>query len=75
MTQVLEMQFTTAAGKTSTITVDVPKENLTSSEVQGVMQTIIDQNVFEIEAAAFVAIKGARIVERQVESFDVSTNA
>lgn len=71
MAQVLELQFETAAGKTSTISVDAPKADVTAEEIQQVMQTIITANVFEVQASAFVGIKGARIVDRQVSPFEL----
>ncbi|MEX3746914.1 MULTISPECIES: DUF2922 domain-containing protein [Lysinibacillus] len=69
MTQVLELQFETATGKTATIAIDAPKPKVTAAEIQKVMQTIITKNVFGGQAGALVAISGARIVDRQVTEF------
>jgi hypothetical protein len=69
MTQVLELQFETAAGKTSTIAIDAPNPDVTVEEIQQVMQTIIANNVFDGQASALVAMSGARIVDRQVREF------
>lgn len=71
MAQVLELQFETTTGKTSTLSIEAPKSNVTAEEIQQVMQTIITANVFEGQAGAFVGIKGARIVERQVSPFEL----
>ena len=71
MTQVLELQFETAAGKTATIAIDAPKPKVTSEEIQKVMQTIIAKNVFEGQAGALVTMTGARIVDRQVTEIDL----
>lgn len=71
MTQVLELQFETAVGKTTTIAIDAPKPNVTVEEIQQVMQTIIAKNVFEGQASALVAMSGARIVDRQVREFEL----
>jgi len=38
------------------------------------MQTIITSNVFGGQAGAFVGIKGARIVDRQVSHFELGMN-
>jgi len=73
MTQVLELQFVTTEGKTSTLTIDAPKPNLTAAEIQRVMETIVAKNVFSGQAGAITAIKGARIVDRQITEFDVAT--
>ena len=71
MTQVLELQFETAAGKTATIAIDAPKPKVTAEEIQKVMQTIIAKNVFEGQAGALVTMTGARIVDRQVTEIDL----
>lgn len=72
MTQVLELKFDTANGKTTTISINEPKPNLTGAEISTVMQTIIDQNVFHNEGYALVAKKQARIVERNVTEIALS---
>ena len=74
MAKVLELLFETETGKTATIAIDAPKPNVTSSEIQQVMQTIIMNNVFGGQAGAFVVIKGARIIDRQVSHFDLGMN-
>ena len=71
MTQVLELQFETAAGKTTTIAIDTPKPNVTAEEIQQVMQTIIAKNVFDRQASALVAMTGAHIVDRHVREFEL----
>ncbi|MFB7156393.1 MULTISPECIES: DUF2922 domain-containing protein [unclassified Lysinibacillus] len=71
MTQVLELQFETAAGKTATFAIDAPKPKVTAEEIQKVMQTIIAKNVFDGQAGTLVAMSGARIVDRQVTEFDL----
>ncbi len=73
MTQVLELQFATADGKTTTLTIDAPKPNVTVAEIQQAMETIVAKNVFAGQAGALSAIKGARLVDRQVTEFDVAT--
>ncbi len=74
MTQILELQFETAAGKTTTVAIDAPKPNVTATEILQVMQTIITENVFEGQAGALVAMKGARIIDRQVTEFELEMN-
>lgn len=66
MSQVLEMKFDTANGKTFTISVNNPKPNLTSTDVSNAMQTIIDQDVFHHEGDALVGLKQARIIDKTV---------
>lgn len=71
MTQILELQFETSAGKTSTISIDAPKQDVTAAEIKQAMETIITANVFEVQAGTFVGLKGARIVDRQVSPFEL----
>lgn len=66
MSQVLEMKFDTANGKTITISVNDPKPGLTGAEISGVMQTIMDQDVFHHEGNALIGKNQARIVERNI---------
>jgi len=73
MTQVLELQFATTDGKTTTLSIDAPKPNITVTEIQQAMATIMAKNVFIGQGGALSAIKGARIVDRQVTEFEVVT--
>ncbi|MFP3917308.1 DUF2922 domain-containing protein [Lysinibacillus telephonicus] len=72
MSQVLELKFNTANGKTMTISVNDPKQNLTASEIVTAMQTIISEDVFHNEGHGLVAINEARIVDRNVSEIDLS---
>jgi len=74
MAKVLELQFETAIGKTATIAIEAPKPNVTPAEIQQVMQTIITSSVFGGQAGAFVGIKSARIIDRQVSEFELGMN-
>ncbi|ETP67966.1 DUF2922 domain-containing protein [Planococcus sp. N064] len=71
MAKTLELIFATTAGKEVTLSVEDPRENVTSLELQAGMQTIIAQNIFEVEGSRFAAAKGARIVERNVVDYEV----
>ena len=72
MTQVLELKFNTANGKTMTISVNDPKSNLTAAEIATTMQTIIAEDAFHNEGNGLVAINQARIVDRTVSEFDLT---
>lgn len=43
------------------------------TEIQQAMATIMAKNVFTGQGGALSAIKGARIVDRQVTEFEVAT--
>ena len=49
MAKKLNMVFTRGASGTKTISLADPKEDITASEVKGVMQNIIDKDVFQFE--------------------------
>ena len=71
MAKTLELIFETAAGKNVTLSVDDPRETLTAQELQAGMQTIIAQNVFEVEGSSFASAKSARIIDRTVVEYEV----
>jgi hypothetical protein len=70
MSQVLELKFDTANGKTMTLSVNEPKANLTANEVETAMQTIITSDIFHNNGSSVVGINEARIVERIITEFD-----
>lgn len=71
MAKTLELIFTTIAGKDVTLSVDEPREDVTDAELLAGMQSIIAQNVFEVEGSPLGAVKGARIVERNIVEYEV----
>lgn len=60
-TRTLEMIFTTEGGKEVTVAVKDPKEGLTLTAVQTVMDTIIARNVFSSTSGDLVTAKEAQI--------------
>ena len=71
MAKTLALIFETGAGKSVVLTVDEPREDLTAAELAAGMQTIIAQNIFEVEGSPFASAKGARVVERNVVDYEV----
>ena len=66
MSKTLQLQFETALGKNVTITVDAPRNNLTETEIQTGMQTIIASNAFQSDGSPLAVIKKAQVVDRTV---------
>ncbi|SES11925.1 DUF2922 domain-containing protein [Psychrobacillus sp. OK032] len=66
MAKTLQLQFEAANGKNITISVDEPKESLTSTEIQTGMNAIISSNVFQLEGAPLALAKTAKVVEQNV---------
>ena len=71
MAKTLELIFETGAGKAVTLSVEEPRESVTASELRAGMQSIIAQNVFEVEGSAFALAKGARVIERTVVDYEL----
>ncbi|WP_422123218.1 DUF2922 domain-containing protein [Planococcus sp. X10-3] len=71
MAKTLELIFETGAGKAVVLSVDEPREDLTALELATGMQTILAQNIFEVEGSAFAVAKGARVIERNVVDYEV----
>ncbi|MCJ1908881.1 DUF2922 domain-containing protein [Planococcus ruber] len=69
MAKTLELIFETAAGKDVTLSVEEPREDISPQELNAGMQTIITQNIFEVEGYAFAKAKAARLVERNVTDY------
>ncbi|WP_252504427.1 DUF2922 domain-containing protein [Sporosarcina sp. Marseille-Q4943] len=67
MAKTLQLNFTTAAGKQTSLTVDEPRAGLTPAEVEAAMQEIINSQVFEVDGYFLATVKGARIIERTVD--------
>lgn len=62
MSKRLSMYFTTAQGGRSPITIDSPKQDLSGEEVKGVMEIIINNNVFDTAKGDLLEIKSAEVV-------------
>lgn len=71
MAGILELKFDAEHGKTMTISIQAPKQNVTSSEVSSVMQTIIEKDIFHVDGYSLIGKNQARIVERNITTFDV----
>ncbi|WP_313892328.1 DUF2922 domain-containing protein [Psychrobacillus sp.] len=66
MAKTLQLQFETSTGKRLMVSVDSPKETLTSTEIDAGMQAIIASGVFHVEGIPLAIVKSADVVERNV---------
>ena len=71
MAKTLEMVFETQDGKSSTISIENPKEPVDVSQLKMAMQQMIVANAFTSASGDLISVKGARLVERNVEEVDV----
>ena len=66
MAKTLQLQFTTAGGGTSSITIDAPLEPVNAAAVQQAMDAIIASDVFIATTGSFTAVKSASLIDREV---------
>ena len=64
MTKTLEMVFRNAAGQETVIRLADPKDDLTAAEVAGVMDLIVDKNIFTSKSGDLIQVEEARVVTR-----------
>jgi hypothetical protein len=62
----LELLFRNTAGKNARISVQDPKEDLTTEEVQALLDDIVAKNVFETPGGDLVEAVGARLIQKEV---------
>jgi len=60
------MVFKNENGNNFTINLDNPRDNVTTAEVTGAMDTIIAKNVFLTTGGALVSKQDAQIIDRTV---------
>ena len=65
--KVLRMTFNNAAGKIVTMTLDQPKEGITSAEIETVMDQIIDRDIFFTSGGGLVSKRDIKIVNTTTE--------
>lgn len=61
------MTFNNAAGKIVTMTLDQPKEGITSAEIETVMDQIIDRDIFFTSGGGLVSKRDIKIVNTTTE--------
>lgn len=67
----LQMVFLNAGNKTTRMSIDDPKEDLTTKEVTEVMNNIISTGIFNSSGGDIVSIDSAKIITTQVEELEV----
>jgi hypothetical protein len=68
----LSLVFRNAAGRTTTLSLAAPREDLTDAEIAQVMQNIIAKNIFAGSGGELVQAVAARVVGREVREFTVA---
>lgn len=63
----LEMTFKNQKDKTSRMSLDNPREDVTDAEIKAAMETIVAANVFDTADGDLVSIVSAKIVSTEVQ--------
>ncbi|MEH6941374.1 DUF2922 domain-containing protein [Bacillus sp. JJ722] len=71
MGKTLEMVFTTDNSKSSTISIEHPKEPIDVDAVKTVMDTLIAQAIFSTASGKLAAKKAVRVVDRTVQEYSI----
>lgn len=59
----LSMTFYTEANTKKTITITNPKDDLDGEEVQAAMETIVNNNIFEVAGSSLKSVEGAKLIQ------------
>ncbi|NLE27417.1 MAG: DUF2922 domain-containing protein [Clostridiaceae bacterium] len=68
----LEMDFATELGKTQRMRVYDIRADITAAEISSTMDLIISKNIFGSATGDYTGKVGARLISRDVESFDLA---
>jgi hypothetical protein len=67
MSETLQMIFSNAEGRNSTLSVTDPNPEITAVEVEAVMDSVIDKNVFQTTGGDITGKVRAQVVSRTVD--------
>lgn len=67
----LLMTFITQFGRTVSLFVTDPREDITEAEIKAVMDLIVEKNIFAPNGEDIVAAKEAKIVQTETKEFDL----
>lgn len=67
----LLMTFKDSEGKRVSISVDSPREDLTEEEIHGVMNLIVEKDIFSPNGGKFESILEAKVVETSTTVHDL----
>ncbi|MDD4569473.1 MAG: DUF2922 domain-containing protein [Tepidanaerobacteraceae bacterium] len=62
----LELIFKNVAGRNARISMKDPKDDLTTEEVQTLMDNIVAKDVFDSTGGALVEVVGARLIQKEI---------
>jgi hypothetical protein len=62
----LRLTFTTAGGKTFSITIPDPKEGLQKAEAEAIMDTLIQKNIFLTSSGELTGKQDIRVIDTTI---------
>lgn len=71
MIKKLEMVFKNSNNSNVTLSVEDPRDDINSTEVQAAMNDIVGKNVFESKTGKVVSVSSARIITTEVTELEV----
>ena len=71
MAKTLELEFVTEFGKSARLSVENPKEPIEKAAVKQAMEEMIASGVFTSTNGNFAAVKGARVIDRNVTEYEI----
>lgn len=71
MEYTLAMTFLTESGEKSTFNLSGVKNNISESEVQALMDSIIENDIFYNKKGAYVSKESAQVTAKQITKFEV----
>lgn len=64
--KVLKLSFTTAGGKTFTLSLPNPREDLSQAEILAVMNQMIAEDILMTTSGALTGVKDAKVIDTVV---------
>jgi hypothetical protein len=72
MEYILSMTFNTEGGKTTNLSINGVKNDITKAQVLSLMDLIIEKNIFEVNTLALVSKNSAKLTQRVVTKYEVA---
>ena len=71
MEYILSMTFLTSTGAKSSMTVSGVKSDITKQEISDLMDTIIENDIFNTKSGNLAGKSGANVTERKIVKYDL----
>lgn len=72
MEYIITMIFTTESGKTTTLSINGVKQDITQAEVLSLMDLIIAKNIFLADSGALIGKNSAKLTKREITKYEVA---